>query len=151
MVKNNTQLQTFLWSVPLLGLLPHWRLWLLVLSESLERVKVGRSQWQVKQENSPNWLRCPKLRVYSWDSTQLSLLQPYLHTIYASKLYWKRRPPSNHLSGPHKSHNHANFGKEPSITGKKEHHFINTIPLKCRACCFDKQIYLQIYKKKSLK
>lgn len=56
--------QTFLCSVQLLGLLPHLRLWLLVLSGSLERVKIWRNHWQVKQENSLNWLRCPKLRVY---------------------------------------------------------------------------------------
>lgn len=64
LIVNNTQLQTFLRSVPLLGLLPHLRLWLLVPSGSLERVKIWRNHWQVKQENSLNGLRCPKLRVY---------------------------------------------------------------------------------------
>lgn len=139
-MKSNTQLQTFLWSVPFLGLLPHSSLSLLVPSESLERVKGGRSQGQVEQGNSPNRL-CPKLRVFSWDSTPFSFLLPCLHTIYASKFYWKIRPPPNPLSGPH---NHKNFGKESNIPRDSSTTSL-TSPWKCHACCFDKQICSQIY------
>lgn len=112
----------------------------LVPSESLERVKVGRSQGQVEQGNSPNRL-CPKLRVFSWDSTPFLFLLPCLHTIYASKFYWKIRPPPNPLSGPH---NHKNFGKESNIPRDSSTTSL-TSPWKCHACCFDKQICSQIY------
>lgn len=44
MMKTNTQLQTFLWSVLSLGLLPCLRLCPLMPSDVLEKTKVGRSQ-----------------------------------------------------------------------------------------------------------